>query len=600
MRFAATEPTHGTNADHRDLFSLSHLEYVINDNCGGSEFTPTFVKRWVLGAVAVLAIAMGISVASAAAPIAPPHVFDTLAASGDVLPDESNAFPFEGVIGWEYMNGQGFHLNNLGQLSFVGQLNRANTRFQGIWVTDNITLTRAAREGEQAPGVPTGGLFWAPFKTPIVDDHGNVTFVGLLRQGTGGITLDTRDGIWSGPPSDPNLILQTGIPIAGFSGRMLTGIEDMNVGSTGQFVFTAGITPGTDDMETSNSLAILSYAHNELSIVARHGFQAPGAAPGRTLDLSRSNSGEIRPAYETADSGEVVVLAQLDNGNRGIWSYDEGVLASVVLDGHPVPGIADAQFARKSFRDDTLQLSPRGNLAFVGRMEEGIGGVTSSDWLAVWAGTTDRLEVAVRQGDQAPGFDNGVLHQLFLRHAINDRGLITVLGTVRGPEISAENDHAIWLGTPGNLQPVVREGDPVPGFGDGFVFGDLGSSTVPPILNRQGQVLLHADIRDTLTNQEFDAMWLYTSDTGMRLLAKEGDVVQVRRGDLRTIDNLFGVINDEGNIGMRIEFTDDSFGLFSTTIPEPSTVTLLALALICGLRIARSSASNACSLAGRH
>lgn len=196
-------------------------------------------------------------------------------------------------------------------------------------------------------------------------------------------------------------------------------------------------------------------------------------------------------------------------------------LTSVVLDEQPVPGIADAIFARKSFRDDTLQLSPRGNLSFVGRMEEGIGGVTSSDWLAVWAGTTDQLEVAVRQGDQASGFDNGVHHQLFHRHAINDQGLMTILGTVQGSGISAENDRAIWLGTPGDLEVVLREGDPVPGFGQGFVFEDLGSSTISPILDEQGRILLHADIKNTATNQVVEAMWLYSADSGMRLLQKK-------------------------------------------------------------------------------
>src|SRR5262249_19749706 len=110
--------------------------------------------------------------------------------------------------------------------------------------------------------------------------------------------------------------------------------------------------------------------------------------------------------------------------------------------------------------------------------------------------------------------------------AANRAGEVVFDGYVGGPGIDVFDDEGIWLGSPGHLTLLVREGQSVPGqpggvrFGSpiGFrTFGDSGE-VVPPMLNDRGTVLFGAVLHGPGADHVVPAFLL--RDGQLRLLAR--------------------------------------------------------------------------------
>ncbi|MEM8866344.1 MAG: choice-of-anchor tandem repeat NxxGxxAF-containing protein, partial [Planctomycetota bacterium] len=144
---------------------------------------------------------------------------------------------------------------------------------------------------------------------------------------------------------------------------------------------------------------------------------------------------------------------------------------------------------------------------------------------------------------------------------------------------------------------VAREDDPAPGAG-----GAEYSFFSDPALNAAGDMAFEAFLRTGDTGPEVDgsndgALFAFV-DGEPQLIVREGDPFTVFPDagppEVRTIsfidfDRLNGM-SDTGGLAFKLFFTDDTSGIFTTTIiPEPTSLALLATAapLLLGRRRGR-------------
>jgi len=119
-----------------------------------------------------------------------------------------------------------------------------------------------------------------------------------------------------------------------------------------------------------------------------------------------------------------------------------------------------------------------------------------------------------RGNQQAPGLAVGVTFdsfETFDEFDFNALGQVAFHASLDGPGIDFDNDEGIWAGSPGDLKPIVRDGDLLPGAGSGRIDWiqeyDLGGD---------GYVAVRADLDDFRSG-----IWAGTAGN-LQLVAIEG------------------------------------------------------------------------------
>jgi hypothetical protein len=125
------------------------------------------------------------------------------------------------------------------------------------------------------------------------------------------------------------------------------------------------------------------------------------------------------------------------------------------------------------------------------------GAVTTADNDALFLCNTSGTQLVVREGSQAPGLPAGVLMGVpNFNNSYSDYqgGSIAFYGQLTGTGVTAFNDSSLWLGRPGNLQLIAREGDAAPGFEylPGFVSATFGNTTTGSGGIQAGSVQMNA------------------------------------------------------------------------------------------------------------
>jgi hypothetical protein len=110
-------------------------------------------------------------------------------------------------------------------------------------------------------------------------------------------------------------------------------------------------------------------------------------------------------------------------------------------------------------------------------------GINSSNDAVLYSGLPGSVGIVVREAGQAPGFPSGVNFVTTSNpsaRALSDDGRIVfplALAINAGAGITTSNDSVMWIGSPGNIVPLMREGNPAPGL-PGLTIDAVGSSQV--------------------------------------------------------------------------------------------------------------------------
>lgn len=117
--------------------------------------------------------------------------------------------------------------------------------------------------------------------------------------------------------------------------------------------------------------------------------------------------------------------------------------------------------------------------------------------LMVWrAGAAPSVSVLVKQGDVAPGTEEGVTFLHFWNIAVNSTGNVAFIGSLQGSSIGYSNIVGLWAQEASGFELVARPLNPAPGCEEGVHFsGLLGLSTTPWFaFNDRGEAALKTNV----------------------------------------------------------------------------------------------------------
>ncbi|MBL9076709.1 MAG: hypothetical protein JNL08_04345 [Planctomycetes bacterium] len=106
------------------------------------------------------------------------------------------------------------------------------------------------------------------------------------------------------------------------------------------------------------------------------------------------------------------------------------------------------------------------------------GAVTTTTDDAVFVGTPGSVQMVLRAGDVAPGTGGELIGVPNSTIRYTDAGVAVGCSLAASPTVNTSNDSILLLCKPGSAPiKIAREGDPAPGFPVGWVFGAIGGST---------------------------------------------------------------------------------------------------------------------------
>lgn len=470
-----------------------------------------------------------------------------IALSGQSAPGTSATF--------SSFSGGGF-VNASGQVAFRASLagpGVTGSNASGIWTTSPSTLRLVSRTGD----APAPGTIYPYASNHIrrIDTTGKVIQWGLLD------TLNFPGALAMDDGGTPSLIVGQGVSAPGIGGGATFGGATMtSVSLSGQMAIQGYLEgPG---VTVNNRNGLWTGIPGQLDFVLRQGDPAtpfgPGVVHEDILDLGSPNS-----------SAQAVFRTQLAGAGVSVFTDQALWLASpqpilIAREDDPAPGAGgDVRYA--GFTPGSLNDS--GEVAFYASLRNTSGGSSSSSGL--FSGPAASPTLFVKAGTIAPDAGSGETFTQFDSPQIDSAGKVAFRAETTGGE-------GLWLGDTGSLNGVAITGQLVPEAG-GATFGPL-TSWGPT--DASGQLLLSTQLLGPVNSSNDQALFVANMTGELQMLLREGDLITVGPGDVRTVSTfLAGELSGE-RFALRISFTDGSSGVFLAEVPEPSVLpVLLGLAL---------------------
>jgi hypothetical protein len=228
----------------------------------------------------------------------------------------------------------------------------------------------------------------------------------------------------------------------------------------------------------------------------------------------------------------------------------------LALFGFGVPFDCNAQLGRNESIAQTGQASPDGNgtflsfslpslnnqgtLAFSASLQGTQGGGLDSEGMFV--GGQGPIEVVARRGQPTPD-GNGVFGQFQNGAAINDVGQTSFFSTLSFTQNGQSDNHGIYVGAPGNIAQIAREGQAVPSRANSW-FVQFSNSSI----NNSGEVAFRANTywQDGLYAANEMGIFRGSSDSLVTIAAKWDQLP----GENTSFNSFFNLtpINESGQV----------------------------------------------------
>ncbi len=182
---------------------------------------------------------------------------------------------------------------------------------------------------------------------------------------------------------------------------------------------------------------------------------------------------------------------------RSLPTFAQAVsFTSVALSGQSAPGLgAGIVFSAIDLGVGFPFINNAGQVAFTAFVAG--PGVAAANDKTIWVGSPGALSLVAREGDAAPGLPGLTIADLFdnFSPALNAGGRVAFRAFLAGPGVTAPTDQAMWTGSPGALSLMAREGAFAPGpWIPGFM---TFASFDPPLLNNADQVCFFGTTNNT-------------------------------------------------------------------------------------------------------
>ncbi len=284
-------------------------------------------------------------------------------------------------------------------------------------------------------------------------------------------------------------------------------------------------------------------AYDDSTIIYGH-WAAPSGATGYGI-WRRNEGGRMVPILWTGPGGfdeiwrgslavnrtggcAFVATKTVDGvSRRGLWRFHQGLLQELVWENQPFPAAGPgAQVLGLTVTEPKqLAMNDHGEVAFIGGVS--VAGQSLRSYF--FYGEEGLQPVAIEGrpvSDEDPNFlfASDTSARVFIHPpGLNNRGQVVFASHVSGPGIDAANDSGIWVGRPGELQEVVREGDLIPG-GDGDVFFDLlDPGRGSPAISGDGTIVFFHRFRSGVVNPVFRGGYFRGKPGNLSRIFADGD-----------------------------------------------------------------------------
>jgi len=528
--------------------------------------------------------------ATSAAPLS----FRTVAVTGDPAPGSIPGITFANLS-------EQPAINNNGSVVFRNTVQLPSGNATRSITTDVAGALAAVMQGGQPAPPPLGGIY-NQITSGNISDNGVIGFCSTIDGDFQSFSLYSYE---NGASSTTAYIGQAapGVSPPSTFSQLCTRsdgwVTPPSISPGGSMVAYASTT-----FASSSRIGLWNFSSNGAQLIARASDPAPGAGGTATfLQLGRPPSptdGYVVGIYPAINGKNQSALYGRLNGtstltSRGIWQQVGGALQLAVRSGTQAAGlgagVAFADFGDPAF-NNARHLAFRGVLTGTG--------VDASNNESVWSNASGALSLVAREGDSAPDVPAGVLFGGFRGTNLYDailrgNGDAAFVSELTGAGVTPQNDAALWAQRNGVLGLVAREGDAAPGTPAGTLFSDGLAGDFLPYMNDMGLFAFKGSLTGPGVGTANDeGFWAMHSDGSMHLLFREGDVLEVRPGDFRTLaftnyspraptggqDGRQRILNNNGELAFTANFTDGSQAVLVFTIPEPASAALMALAWI--------------------
>lgn len=298
-----------------------------------------------------------------------------------------------------------------------------------------ISYDILAVSGTPAPRL--AGLTFSTFFDARTNEAGEIVFSARLA-GTG-VTLANERSLWVVRRGQSQLVHRQNDPAPFALDIRFDGAPFPRINAPGHLGFTSAIfdasLPPTPPQQVRLGL-FTEHPSGTLIMDAENGFSIP---------LSPLNAaGDVAFVRTTGPTGATTLV-------RSVGGVPEIVLTTGESAPVPAPGWTFSYI-------DQPVLNAAGQMVFRASLTDGQN-FTSS----LWRMTGRTLEFLAWADPIPPGPGEAVFDELPLRAMLNDAGVVTFWARQRGDGFHAGNNSAYWRGTPGNIDPILRIGDPAPG-----------------------------------------------------------------------------------------------------------------------------------------
>ena len=208
-------------------------------------------------------------------------------------------------------------------------------------------------------------------------------------------------------------------------------------------------------------------------------------------------------------------------------------------------------------------INPAGQTAFSANLSR----ASSNNNSGIYSDVSGTLAQVVREGDQAPGADPGVVFSDFSLSfpSLNAAGQIAFSGSLTGAGVDTTNDSGIYSEDSGTLAQVARAGGQAPGADPGVVFSSFGRDSLPAF-NPAGQTAFRGDLTGTGVDATNDS-GIYSEGSGTltQVARAGGQAPGADPGVVFSGFNVLSVLNAAGQTafegfltGTGVDFTNDT------------------------------------------
>ncbi len=373
--------------------------------------------------------------------------------------------------------------------------------------------------------------------------------------------------------------------------RLATSPNDLRFNDLGQASFTVGIfEPGagtTDD----RGLFLGEAESSDLTLVIRSEDRPPSFEDFFIRSISNrslNNNGELGfLSFLIADR------VSAPNGTA-ILGGEPGSLSVAAYRGNPVPamGGGTGSLTVREIRENSA-FNDAGAMAFVATVE-GPGVDFSNDHALFRGGLGEEIKMIARAGSPAPtSAPDEYYDGISSDSIINGGGQILFTAAFDGVGVNDANNNVLLRYHPdGGVEVIARDGDPAPGAENGvnlgasrtfldFALNGLGQAAFVAGLSDNSTALYAEDLSGDLTLIVRTGDLLDVSDDPLMPDLREVQSFEFIGGSGNQ-DGRRSAFNERGQLAFTASFTDGSQGVFVSdlvAVPEPTSAVFIAVAL---------------------